>query len=555
MKKTLLYPAIILLFTIFILTACATSHTHTYGNWQSSEAGHYLEYTCGCEAPEKPESHIDGDDDGVCDACGYRIKPELKKFSGITLPDLSVVFNGEYHSIYLVGAPEFASVSYIGNAQREVGRYTVRARVEAEGYEPLELSATLTIKAPVYEFYDIEFKSRTVEYTGNALRLEIAGELPEGAKVTYTSVSHPGMTNVFTEPGEYRVKAVVECEYYKTLTLYATLTINEKSPVSVDTAKAPLDIGHSLTYDELCDALLSHNFTLELSIGAEQVYPDGHTESVVYSRVYIGSADGLFYRYTDVFEESEWITDTVEYAVIIGDEAIIATLTKGEEKARYTKIPEKAFYETFAVPYSIAPFTYLEKGEDGGFTPSSVKQYYREFGEFSIDAEKDSFTLKTYNLITHPEFTNSEVVYYTFSSIGNTVVNPDFSLFSDIDTAEVEPQSFTYLGVEYNLNGDEWAADINISVFDIAYLGRGARTVYAEFFDMPVKTVFLPYYVYNNDYEGCEYNVYFDEDLIYLGEYEKYGEVSTNYGTSRYEPISYITEHGGKFNFYGSFEE
>ena len=45
-------------------------HEHT-GEWYMNETIHYYEYTCGCENQEIAEEHLDGDDNGLCDICGY----------------------------------------------------------------------------------------------------------------------------------------------------------------------------------------------------------------------------------------------------------------------------------------------------------------------------------------------------------------------------------------------------------------------------------------------------------------------------------------------------
>jgi len=54
-------------------------HEHTYSNY-SDEIGHGWSYTCGCMTPPNFAQHFDGDDDGKCDVCGWAIDgilPEL----------------------------------------------------------------------------------------------------------------------------------------------------------------------------------------------------------------------------------------------------------------------------------------------------------------------------------------------------------------------------------------------------------------------------------------------------------------------------------------------
>lgn len=50
-----------------------------------------------------------------------------------------------------------------------------------------------------------------------------------------------------------------------------------------------------------------------------------------------------------------------------------------------------------------------------------------------------------------------------------------------------------------------------------------------------------------------EYNVYFNEDLIYQSDYVYIGEIKTRIGTSRYDEIEFFVENNGKFNYYGTW--
>ena len=68
-----------------------------------------------------------------------------------------------------------------------------------------------------------------------------------------------------------------------------------------------------------------------------------------------------------------------------------------------------------------------------------------------------------------------------------------------------------------------------------------------------VTTIYFPYYVYNKDFEGYEYNVYFNEELMYQDDYSYIGEIKTSIGTSRYDAIEFFIENNGKFNYYGTW--
>ncbi len=73
---------------------------------------------------------------------------------------------------------------------------------------------------PSKDFEDISFVSTIFAYDGEEKTIEIEGELPDGATVTYTN-------NTATDAGTYRATAVIEAEGYNTLTLSANLVINK----------------------------------------------------------------------------------------------------------------------------------------------------------------------------------------------------------------------------------------------------------------------------------------------------------------------------------------
>ena len=64
-------------------------------------------------------------------------------------------------------------------------------------------------------FEGISLSDLTVTYNGAEHKLEIAGNLPTGASVTYTG-------NTATDAGTYPVSARLECEGYNTKTLTAS---------------------------------------------------------------------------------------------------------------------------------------------------------------------------------------------------------------------------------------------------------------------------------------------------------------------------------------------
>lgn len=76
----------------------------------------------------------------------------------------------------------------------------------------------------------VGFHNLTVNYDGDAHAVLVTGDLPSGVTVLYTD-------NEGTEPGVYRAKAVLSGDGYKTLELFADLTINETPHAKVGTAE------------------------------------------------------------------------------------------------------------------------------------------------------------------------------------------------------------------------------------------------------------------------------------------------------------------------------
>ena len=100
---------------------------------------------------------------------------------------------------------------------------------------------------------------------------------------------------------------------------------------------------------------------------------------------------------------------------------------------------------------------------------------------------------------------------------------------------------------------NEFQADISISYFDLINLEKGAHVICPEVFNIPITTIYFPYYIYNKNFEGFEYNVYFSEDLIYQSDYVYICEIKTRIGTYRYDAIEFFVENNGKFNYYGTW--
>ena len=117
-------------------------------------------------------------------------EPEAPSLDGITLPEKTVTYNGEAHSLEIKGTlPEGVTVKYENNGKTDAGKYTVVAKFyNGEEYmEGKDLTADLRInKASLSSAMEgVSFSGAKFTYDGEAHSLAISGTLPEGVTVSY----------------------------------------------------------------------------------------------------------------------------------------------------------------------------------------------------------------------------------------------------------------------------------------------------------------------------------------------------------------------------------
>lgn len=157
---------------------------------------------------------------GLFMACGNsNTEPKTEDITGVTFEDKTVIYDGAEHEITVSGTlPEGVNVSYTDNKGTNAGTYNAKAILSGEGYNPLTLTATLTINKA--EITGITFEGDTVTYDGVEHEINIDGTLPTGVNVSYAN-------NKATNAGTYNVTATLSGANYVTKTLNATLTINK----------------------------------------------------------------------------------------------------------------------------------------------------------------------------------------------------------------------------------------------------------------------------------------------------------------------------------------
>jgi len=150
---------------------------------------------------------------------------ELSKFSSsVKFEDSTVEYDGKEHSITVSNVPDFANVKYTKpDSCRDIGSYEFEAEISADGYETLNLTATLTITRA--EFTGLSFEDVTYDFDSLSHSIELSGVLPEDSSVVYTCAEDETISNEAVNPGTYTITATVTNKNYVTGIYTAKLTI------------------------------------------------------------------------------------------------------------------------------------------------------------------------------------------------------------------------------------------------------------------------------------------------------------------------------------------
>ncbi|MCI7094522.1 MAG: leucine-rich repeat protein, partial [Clostridiales bacterium] len=132
--------------------------------------------------------------------CLWTVTLKNHDFTGVTFEDITTTYDGTAKTLAVTGLPAGAEVSYDKETTyTNAGTYKVKATVTLANYNPIELTATLTINKATYDMSGVVFKDKSVIYTGEAYSIE-ATNLPNGVSVSYFG-------NNQTQAGEYTVTA------------------------------------------------------------------------------------------------------------------------------------------------------------------------------------------------------------------------------------------------------------------------------------------------------------------------------------------------------------
>lgn len=210
---------------------------------------------------------------------GQQEKDEKKDFTGLSLNNGSVTYDGEEHTLLLQGElPAGATQTYVDGYEGGTlpGEYTIKILVQCAGYNDKVYTATLTITPA--QFGVLTFEGATVHYDGEVHTLEVTGELPTGAEIAYTvgEDEFEGASAV----GSYDITATVSLTGYADAVLNATLTIEANDPATAD-----LDIED---FEDLTNNDLNSDWELKYFGSSGWVDPQAATLSIDKNQVIPG---------------------------------------------------------------------------------------------------------------------------------------------------------------------------------------------------------------------------------------------------------------------------
>lgn len=479
-----------------------------------------------------------------------------RTFKNITFKNQTIPYDGEYHSIYVEGAPDFATVTYRNNNQRELGTYNVTATISAVGYKTLTLSASMVIAKILPEAI---LENRTLIYNGmNQLISYSLPELTYGVK-SYLEIEFY-VDNKKVEENDFRVKTigthiakvVLKCDKYNYQPSTASATIKVVGSVgTIDPSKNSFRITNSLKYQELRTAILNGNFTITEQVADEYFYPDGttkYTESSIY-KTYVTENEA--FSIYDSREERDvggyGIETTYNHYKIVGDEVLENEFNEGIiDSYSYYKIPASSYHENIIGKFGLKAISLLKESSDGGFENGQQGGYVTSFGTFSIDEDNNTFTLENRSHYYHSEFNHDEICYITISNIGNTkIVIDDY-----FDVANYEYD--LYQEHKYSINGFDYyegSLDVTFDSIDLAYNEKKEYIIPASINGTPITKFTEEYYhrYYNLDLTGYIFKCYTSYNGYYEGDYESYGHISN------FSYLTRLTSSGATVLYYGEW--
>ena len=323
--------------------------------------------------------------------------------SGIEFNDLSVVYDGEEHTLAISGQlPEGLEVEYTNNKLTNVGTIEVTATFKGDAnHNPVDsMRATLTITKATFDVSKISFKDLTIPYDGEEHELVISGEISDEIKVTYTN-------NKLTDIGSVEATASFDCgqNYYPIPSMRATLTVENDGSYHLVTFKhedfvktVTVKHGETITDVPQTPQLLGYNVSWNY---------DG--SQIVEDCTYLLNKTAINYSITYVLNEGTNDTNNPSKYTVEDSITLLASSKEGYEFVGwYTDSSFNNYIErieagrvgdlTLYAKYSPALYTITYKTNGGIIASTTQKVYYKEeFQLYSISKDGYDFLGYTYN--------------------------------------------------------------------------------------------------------------------------------------------------------------
>lgn len=462
------------------------------------------------------------------------LKINKATFTGITFEDAIFDYDGEAHSIYVSGAPDFATVTYSNNGKSAAGTYTVTATISAANYNTLTKTATLKITRG--DMSDLKFSSACYIYDGKAHSLEVTGA-PSGSSISYRRTNGSG-TNSFTAVGTYIIEATVTNPAYNTAVLTATMSIvtTPTNVIKTDSTKTPFALSEPLMWDPIFNELMKGNYTLYIHSGSwDTDAPDVKNESSGTTIACDGQNAYTLYHYDGSSTDPAYDSSTLY--TNCGDDIVVSDFNDYNLGNAYQeKIPAAGMNETVIQRYVALAFVSLQKNDDGEIVSGiDLDDYYNDVGTATLENGRFIVTME------HPRnLDNGEQRYfyevYEFYNIGNTkldIPNSYFLSANEIKQLSRTDSVFYIDGVSYSRR---LKSTYNSKVMFIArtmmlhwqmlIVKPGVHYVLPDIYGEAIERVVYNWYteqiLSSHNITGYELNVYFDEDGYYQGEYSEY---------------------------------
>lgn len=489
-----------------------------------------------------------------------------KQFTGITFKDQDILYDGEYHSIYAEGVPNFADVHYENNDQKNIGTYTVKATITAEGYETLVLTAKMTITKKI--FPDETFNDLWWIYDGKDVNVKAYFESYEEKlsnnyidysviyKVNGVANANPIIRNV----GTYVISATYSATEFPTKTFKFNVTISDTIGVT-DPNKTAFKFTNDLKFKDFYNEIKKGNFSIKKEILDEYDYDkDGSYEEVIK-----GNESSNYYVTEEAYagrrNENSMKFETEDYYAVKGtDYAYLTSYRYGSLET--TKFPVDCYLETVTdMCEGMLPFAALLESDDGGFRVVDAEKDEKyslgggviTYGFYEIDTVNNCFIVTLKTPYFHLEWNHNEVGVYYFYNVGNTKVNvPEAMKGVDEKANTYGYASFVKNGLEYSLNSNgKFSVDLRMDEFKFAYAGSGTYVLDAEIDGIQIGylTWHIAQYNYRVSFESYTICLYFDKDGVYQGKYASFDALSS----SSINSLRNLKSRGATTLYYGEW--